>query len=206
MASNYTENYGLCQWEAADQVLREEFNEGHTKIDAALKAQADDLAAEVSARKEGDSVSAASNCLVKLLEKTLEVETQKWDIDMSGIDLTKYQKLQIYPHLTSNCNQIAELHINKSEGRCGSVPSSNIPGGTNFGICEFTFLTELPHVYVVQLGVVSHSNSSVPYLESDHATQLDDGVTHLDSFGIWFRNASDRILRGSSIQIYGIKR
>lgn len=36
MASNYTEHYGLCQWEATDQVLREEFNEDNAKVDAAL--------------------------------------------------------------------------------------------------------------------------------------------------------------------------
>lgn len=38
MASNYTENYGLCQWEATDQVLRTDFNEDNAKIDAALYA------------------------------------------------------------------------------------------------------------------------------------------------------------------------
>lgn len=37
MASNYTENYGLCQWEATDQVLREEFNEDNAKVDTALQ-------------------------------------------------------------------------------------------------------------------------------------------------------------------------
>ncbi len=36
MASNYTENYGLCQWEATDQVLRTEFNEDNMKVDATL--------------------------------------------------------------------------------------------------------------------------------------------------------------------------
>lgn len=36
MASNYTENYGLCQWEATDQVLRTEFNEDNAKLDDAL--------------------------------------------------------------------------------------------------------------------------------------------------------------------------
>ena len=39
MASNYTENYGLCQWEATDQVLRTEFNEDNAKIEAALTAR-----------------------------------------------------------------------------------------------------------------------------------------------------------------------
>ena len=36
MASNYTEHYRLCQWDAADQVLREEFNQDNKKIDGAL--------------------------------------------------------------------------------------------------------------------------------------------------------------------------
>ncbi len=39
MASNYTENYGLCQWEATDGVLRTDFNEDNAKIDEALKNQ-----------------------------------------------------------------------------------------------------------------------------------------------------------------------
>lgn len=41
MASNYTENYGLCQWEATDQVLRTEFNKDNAKVDEALKGTAD---------------------------------------------------------------------------------------------------------------------------------------------------------------------
>ena len=36
MASNYTEHYGLCQWEATDQVLRTDFNGDNAKVEAAL--------------------------------------------------------------------------------------------------------------------------------------------------------------------------
>ena len=36
MASNYTTNYQLNQWEAGDQVLRTEFNQDNQKIDTAL--------------------------------------------------------------------------------------------------------------------------------------------------------------------------
>lgn len=43
MASNYTENYGLCQWEATDGVLRTDFNEDNTKIDTALKGLSDQV-------------------------------------------------------------------------------------------------------------------------------------------------------------------
>lgn len=41
MASNYTKNYGLCQWEATDQVRREEFNQDNQKVDEALAGKAE---------------------------------------------------------------------------------------------------------------------------------------------------------------------
>lgn len=37
MASNHTQHYGLSQWEDTDQVLRTDFNEDNTRLDAALK-------------------------------------------------------------------------------------------------------------------------------------------------------------------------
>ena len=50
MATNYTANYQLNQWESSDQVLRTEFNADNSKIDAALKANADAVTAEAAAR------------------------------------------------------------------------------------------------------------------------------------------------------------
>ena len=41
MATNYTTNYQLNQWEPTDQVLRTDFNADNTKIDAALAAKAE---------------------------------------------------------------------------------------------------------------------------------------------------------------------
>lgn len=63
MASNYTENYGLCQWEATDQVLRTEFNEDNAKVDAALKglAEQDTTFAEILDRHE-TSLTQLGNC------------------------------------------------------------------------------------------------------------------------------------------------
>ena len=37
MASGYTSNYGLCQWQPGDKFLREEFNQDNEKIDTALE-------------------------------------------------------------------------------------------------------------------------------------------------------------------------
>ena len=46
MASGYTSNYGLCQWQRSDKFLREEFNQDNEKLDAALKAAEDRATAE----------------------------------------------------------------------------------------------------------------------------------------------------------------
>ena len=58
MASSYTTNYQLNQWEGTDKVLRTEFNADNAKIDAALKANADAIAAEAAAREAAVSAEA----------------------------------------------------------------------------------------------------------------------------------------------------
>ena len=63
MASNYTTNYQLNQWEARDQVLRTEFNQDNQKIDTALAANAEAIAAEVVARTAlAETVAGKGNC------------------------------------------------------------------------------------------------------------------------------------------------
>ena len=60
MASNHTDNYGLCQWEATDQVLREEFNQDNAKVDTALEAL-DNLVTQ-----HGEQLSAQEAAIAKL--------------------------------------------------------------------------------------------------------------------------------------------
>ena len=49
MATNHTTNYNLNLWEANDNFVREEFNENTTKLDAAIKAEADARSTAVNA-------------------------------------------------------------------------------------------------------------------------------------------------------------
>ena len=63
VATNHTTNYQLNQWEAADQVLRTDFNQDNQKIDAALKTNADAIAAETAARAAlAETVEGKGNC------------------------------------------------------------------------------------------------------------------------------------------------
>ena len=113
MASNYTENYGLCQWEATDAVLRTDFNEDNQKIDTALKTQAgniSDLTAQMANKantgtvnKHSSDVAAlrSENCWVKLSDETLSgsVASYSYSIQNAG----QYAELRcIYSMATSN--------------------------------------------------------------------------------------------------------
>lgn len=60
-----TEHYGLNQWELADRIQMEDFNGDNEKVDAALKGQAEALAAETAAREElAAAVAACGNCKI----------------------------------------------------------------------------------------------------------------------------------------------
>ena len=61
---NYTQHYQLPQWVETDRILMDDFNDMTSAIDAALKTNADGLAAETAARTAGDA--AKGNCQLYL--------------------------------------------------------------------------------------------------------------------------------------------
>lgn len=65
MASKHTETYALNQWEAADQVLREDFNADNQKLESALLALSRQTAAKAS-QADLDSLSAAVAALPRI--------------------------------------------------------------------------------------------------------------------------------------------
>ena len=78
MASNHTQHYGLCQWEATDAVLRTDFNEDNQKIDTALKTQASnisDLTAQMANKANTGTVnSLAEEVALKADQSDLDAE------------------------------------------------------------------------------------------------------------------------------------
>ena len=104
-----TTNYQLPKWEKTDRIQMKDFNDMTATLDAALKANADAIAAETTARVAGDA-------LVKLVDLTLQEETQKWDIDLSGIDLRSFSKLIIRPALACTDNVDYRLRFGSGDG------------------------------------------------------------------------------------------
>ena len=104
-----TTNYQLNQWAKPDRVMMDDFNADNAKIDAALKANADAIAAETTARIAGD-------VLVKLKEITVTSEIAQIDMNLSDIDLRSFSKLIIRPALACTDNVDYRLRFGSGEG------------------------------------------------------------------------------------------
>ena len=55
MASQQTPNYKLSRWAGTDRIMMEDFNRDNAAIDAALKGNAEAVAAETAAREAADT-------------------------------------------------------------------------------------------------------------------------------------------------------
>ncbi len=70
MASKHTPNYGLSQWEAADQFSRLDFNADNAKLDAALKGLSDGKASSGSVSSLASRVSSLEAGISKKADKS----------------------------------------------------------------------------------------------------------------------------------------
>ena len=132
MATNHTTNYQLNQWEATDQVLRTDFNQDNQKIDGALKANADAIAAETAARE-----AAAKNAsrFIKLKEYTdsqgavIIGEVYTLEVDVSDINFSEWQYVHLDLYLKGAEAQ-AQVRVNDKTNSCEYVyPSSGFSSG-----------------------------------------------------------------------------
>ena len=126
MASGQTANYQLNQWEAEDKVLRTEFNADNAKLDAAL--------AELAAEVEG---AVQANPYQKLAHVAVTQAADTVTLDLSGVDLSQYQALELYAALlmgseNSNvsvlCNDVTDGYGLVGGGSSGRRLADMMPG------------------------------------------------------------------------------
>lgn len=116
MASNYTTNYKLCQWEATDKVLRTEFNSDNAKIDAAVKAvdkRVDSLSSTVSGK--------ASTTALNSLKTTVDGKADRSALDsLSAVVAQHTDSLEG----KGNCQLYAATYL--GDGWSGSAHPSSL--------------------------------------------------------------------------------
>lgn len=86
-----TANYDLCQWDAEDRILREDFNRDNEKIDAAI---------------------ADANPLQDLGTVVLEQNGSELNLDLSGVDWSRYWEVRVYFELTGTENGGTSVLLN----------------------------------------------------------------------------------------------
>ena len=86
-----TQHYGLCQWDAEDRILREDFNSDNEKIDAAI---------------------ADANPLQDLGTVVLEQDGGELNLDLSGVDWSQYWEVRVYFELAGTENGGVSVLLN----------------------------------------------------------------------------------------------
>ena len=101
---NYTQNYQLCLWDEDDRILMEDFNGDNTKIDAALKANADaitDLEATVGDQAaELDALGGRAGAQL-LASGSAPVGENAFTISMAGVTWSQWKTVYIVVELTA---------------------------------------------------------------------------------------------------------
>ena len=115
MSARKTENYQLNQWEASDQVLREDFNRDNTLLDSALAL----LAEQVSTKAETSALNALSTRVNKKADmETLTAVLQKLNLKADSSSVTSLS--QTVSSLSQTVSQKAES--SRVEAVAASVP------------------------------------------------------------------------------------
>ena len=83
-----TTNYQLPKWEKTDRIQMKDFNDMTATLDAALKANADAIAAETAARVADDPYPTI--CEVVTAQAKAQVS-----MDLSAVDLTEYSHIDL---------------------------------------------------------------------------------------------------------------
>ena len=94
-----------------------DFNSDNSKIDAALKANADAIAAETTARQ-------AENLYIKLLDTATTEASGQINVDVSAIDFTQYAQIRLFVDDAGNTAAL-NLRVNGLDSYYYSVT----PGG-----------------------------------------------------------------------------
>ena len=114
-----TDNYQLCQWESADRILMESFNGDNQKIDAALKASADAIAAKADA----DTLR-----YVKICETVMESSAGAVSLDVSSVDFSQYLKVELFIHAPDYTGDITIRINHLSSGYNHTAVSGSVDG------------------------------------------------------------------------------
>ena len=199
-----TTNYQLPKWEKTDRIQMKDFNDMTATLDAALKANADAIAAETTARVAGDA-------LVKLVDLTLQEETQKWDIDLSDIDLRSFSKLIIRPALACTDNVDYRLRFGSGDGTIfrhyvnREFANYDYAAGLGPAGREYAEVELCPGdgCYYITTRKLTSTGETITVCTTNASNF---GETGPNSLSLYKTSSAQYFTAGSSVTLYGVKK
>ena len=227
MSTNKTQHYQLNQWEAEDKVLRTEFNEDNQRLEDALTNLAEGLAGkaetaamfqEIAALKTRLEAAEWATLYVPIMELSVEKRSPKVNIDLTGLDLNQYRRLDIYASL--NVASPGERIALRCNGMENVYRWSGIDNQWMDALCNFTMIpvgsygSSLVSLYLAP-GMIGATGrgwcwGNNRYSDSQWTpggVQLDPSDLHTLNLVGWGRGGgAPDILTGGHIVLYGLKR
>lgn len=197
---NQTNHYQLSQWEPTDRILMENFNGDNQKIDAALKANAEAIAAKADA----DTLR-----YVKICEKVTESAAAAVDLIVSDVDFTQYLKVELFARIPGMSKTVNIRVNNIADGYCYGATSggSSGPSKTTTILASFQdkgygVLLFYPPNAQANVGCVTiTSNGSSSFSGEQRIAPVT--WENLTSFNFYIYQ--DNIPAGSRFALYGVK-
>ena len=170
---NQTPNYQLNQWDKSDRIMMEDFNADNAKLDAALSL-----------------IPVVELWTTTLTEPALEI-----DVDVSGIDLTRFSELIAYFHFPAGMEAITTRifvnHLTEGYPSKDGESTSSYMGSVSLQSTVGVAKVNLP----VGRRLVENACSAVPTEE----------ITSLNFVGR--KTTSDKnFAAGTTLQLIGIRR
>ena len=201
-STNKTANIGLNQWVLTDPFLMEDMNADNRKIDAAV----------------------GSISFVKLMDVTTSANAVQVDIDLSGIDFTKYARIEIFAaaevtplstaqYLYARLNY-ADIYIRTPEYSNMSLVNylgyvyTNTSVGTmsKFDIEISGFPETLANQYMTHIRTHGISCYNNPCLHDYIGCKLFAANTKPDVLSFVTEKSNVSIKAGARFEIYGVRK
>ena len=107
-----TTNYQLNQWVKSDRIQMEDFNSDNAKIDAALKSNADAVAAETAAREAADTELGKKAGLQLISSGTVSSDAYNVSVDLSNIAFGDWKTIYVSVKPVLNSEATMEVTVN----------------------------------------------------------------------------------------------
>lgn len=197
-----TTNYQLCQWDSEDFIRRTDFNADNSKIDAALLAQTEALAAEAQTREQ-------ENLRVTLLASTAGADFQGLNMDVQRFDFSPYLWVEVVVDAKAGCSEM----FMRPDGY-NSFQACQL-GGTPYTADSVAYgVPDASGTGGIRVKMWSYPGSDRTHFLSARMNEEEFTVLHaihlkplneIKELNIWAAEENG-IPRGSYIRIYGVKR